>query len=337
MIPAGNIEVIYITDPVACTVSVVETSTNKRMATLFVAGFPQRVAIPPVKARALIIGGDENYNGFVLLVDTKTYEVTAEKVLVGQKPEGVAFATVHHNVYAYVANSRSNTVSVIQLTTGREISTPIPPPFTIRVGGQPIEVAVANKEFSKYVYVTCYEKNLVSIIDTGKNQVVRTVPVGAGPLGIALNPSETRAYVANYDGRSVSVIQIDRESTKNGKVLHELKVNQSPEEVIWTLLHDGRAPQEQVYVINQESDDPCNVSVISGFPHKVSKEFRVGRQLGGIAFTRAESAYVSVSDGSHSHISLIHSQHEREEKIRKRQIPPTYAKYPYHEKIPLNQ
>jgi YVTN family beta-propeller protein len=72
MTTVGNQEVIYLTDPIACTVSIVETSTNQVVATLFVGRFPRRVAILPIKARALIIGGGDNRNEFVLMVDTKT-------------------------------------------------------------------------------------------------------------------------------------------------------------------------------------------------------------------------------------------------------------------------
>jgi GTP cyclohydrolase III len=39
MTTVRNQEVIYITDPVACTVSIVEMSTNQVAATLFVGGF----------------------------------------------------------------------------------------------------------------------------------------------------------------------------------------------------------------------------------------------------------------------------------------------------------
>ncbi len=38
------------------------------------------------------------------------------------------------------------------------------------------------------------------------NTVVATVAVGTNPQGVAVNPAGTRAYVANFDSNSVSVI-----------------------------------------------------------------------------------------------------------------------------------
>jgi hypothetical protein len=61
-----------ITDSIACTVSIVETSTNQMVTALFVEEFPQRVAIPSVEARTLIIGGGDNNNGFVLMIDARS-------------------------------------------------------------------------------------------------------------------------------------------------------------------------------------------------------------------------------------------------------------------------
>jgi YVTN family beta-propeller protein len=44
------------------------------------------------------------------------------------------------------------------------------------------------------------------VIDTSTNSVTATIAVGDGPLGIAVDPEENRAYVANYFDNAVSVI-----------------------------------------------------------------------------------------------------------------------------------
>ena len=45
------------------------------------------------------------------------------------------------------------------------------------------------------VYVTNFLDNTVSVIDSGSNTVVATIVVGGSPLGIAITPDGTRAYV----------------------------------------------------------------------------------------------------------------------------------------------
>jgi YVTN family beta-propeller protein len=54
--------------------------------------------------------------------------------------------------------------------------------------------------------VTINFPNNVSVIDTATNTVVATIPVGMGPIGIAITPDGTRAYVTNDVSNTVSVI-----------------------------------------------------------------------------------------------------------------------------------
>jgi YVTN family beta-propeller protein len=44
------------------------------------------------------------------------------------------------------------------------------------------------------------------VIDTAANAVVATIPVGASPLGVAVSADGRAAYVTNYSGSSVSII-----------------------------------------------------------------------------------------------------------------------------------
>ncbi len=51
-----------------------------------------------------------------------------------------------------------------------------------------------------YVYVTNDNDSTVSVIDPAGNTVVATVPVGSGPIGVAVSPNGRRVYVANLCG-----------------------------------------------------------------------------------------------------------------------------------------
>ena len=46
----------------------------------------------------------------------------------------------------------------------------------------------------------------MSVIDTATNTVTATITVGAGPVGVAVSPDGTRAYVTNLGDDTVSVI-----------------------------------------------------------------------------------------------------------------------------------
>ena len=54
----------------------------------------------------------------------------------------------------------------------------------------------------------------VSVIDIATNAVFATIPVSIDPLGIAITPGGTRAYVVNYGDKSVSVIDGHAHTTR---------------------------------------------------------------------------------------------------------------------------
>jgi len=107
---------------------------------------------------------------------------------------------------AYIANSGSNNVSVIDSSTNSVVA-------LIPVGNKPYGVAV-NPSGTR-VYVSNSGGNSVSVIDTSTNTVVATVAVGSSPKGVAINPAGTRVYVANFNSNSVSVIDTSTNSVIN--------------------------------------------------------------------------------------------------------------------------
>ena len=113
----------------------------------------------------------------------------------GINPVGVTFDS--SNGYVYVANDRSNSVSVINGTTNTVID-------TIGVGSGPY--AVAFDSSNGYVYVTNKGSNSVSVINGATNKVIDTIAVGYYPIGVAFDSSNGYLYVADSGTYVVSVI-----------------------------------------------------------------------------------------------------------------------------------
>lgn len=59
---------------------------------------------------------------------------------------------------------------------------------------------------TSYAYVTNNADNTVSVINVTTNLVVKTIPVGSMPYGVAVNQAGTAAYVTNSGTNTVSVI-----------------------------------------------------------------------------------------------------------------------------------
>lgn len=84
-----------------------------------------------------------------------------------------------------------------------------------------------------FAYVAAFETNTVSVIDVASHTVIATVPVGAGPFGVAATPDGRFVYVTNINANSVSVID-----TSSNTVVATVPVGPSPFGVAVT--PDGR-------------------------------------------------------------------------------------------------
>jgi YVTN family beta-propeller protein len=101
---------------------------------------------------------------------------------------------------AFITNSDSDTVSVIDIQTNKVIA-------TIPVGVSPDGVAVTS-DYRKVYVANFNEPGTVSVIDTATNAVTATIPVGFFPFGVAATPDGRKVYVNNSGSipNSVSVI-----------------------------------------------------------------------------------------------------------------------------------
>src|ERR1019366_1445504 len=103
---------------------------------------------------------------------------------------------------AYVANSGSDTVSVIDTATDLVID-------TIAVGRIPNGIATTPNGVAVYVVNggSPGAAGSVSMIDTTTNTVRATVPVGSNPYGVTVAPDGSLVYVANSNSGTLSVIE----------------------------------------------------------------------------------------------------------------------------------
>ena len=95
---------------------------------------------------------------------------------------------------------------------------------------------------SKFAYITNEAGNSVSVIDIPTDTVIATIPVGTGPVGVAVSPDGTKVYVPNNGNNNVSVI-----STATNTVIASVPVGDFPLGVAFT--PDGT----KVYVTNYQA------------------------------------------------------------------------------------
>ncbi|MGH3921466.1 MAG: YncE family protein [Pseudonocardiaceae bacterium] len=133
------------------------------------------------------------------MIDTTTNTVIAT-IPVGNDPTLMAVAPNGSRVY--VANSNSDTVSVIDTATNTVIA-------TIRVGKIEVASGVAVAPNGRYVYVSNLDLatgtvGVLSVIDTVTNTLVTATP--AGPKTGFVAVTTRNVYVTNVGSNTVSVI-----------------------------------------------------------------------------------------------------------------------------------
>jgi YVTN family beta-propeller protein len=105
----------------------------------------------------------------------------------------------HYREYAYIADSGSNTVTVLDIVNLRT-------DHVLRVGSHPTGVA-ANPARNE-VYAVNSGSASVSVINAETNQVIATIPVKRDPYFLSVDAKGERGYVANSGSNSVSVLDL---------------------------------------------------------------------------------------------------------------------------------
>lgn len=162
-----------------------------------------RINFTTPKGKLKFVQGGVSVGGNSLVSVGSTDNRILSRATVGTSPWGVdtGGAETVQAGRAFVANSGSGTVSVVQVGTDTVLQ-------TVTVGAGPRHVAIAGPIGSQLAFVTNFFGDSVSVVDVEDFRLIDTIPVGDGPIGIGLVgvPGSEFAYVANFNADTVSVI-----------------------------------------------------------------------------------------------------------------------------------
>jgi len=160
---------------------------------------------------------------------------------------------------------------------------------TIALGSQPFGLTVSSDGSRLYVSTTA---GTVIVINTSGNTVIATIPVGSQPDGICINPSSGLLYVANNQSNNISVV-----NTVSNTVVTTIPDGGGPADV--AISPDGSL----LYVTNYNSN---NVWVINTANNVLVATIPVGTNPNRIALSPDGSvAYVANYGGAD--ISVINT------------------------------
>jgi len=190
----------------------------------------------------------------------------------GTSPNRIAINPETNKIY--VANSGSNTVSVIDGYDNKINYIP--------VKRYPTGIAI-NPETNK-IYVANSGSNTVSVIDANNNNKLYDIAVGKYPSGVAAGTLKGNIYVINYHSNTVSTIN----GSSDKKVSNDISVGKNPYDI-------EVSPRDKIYVANH---DDGTVSVINGRNNtELGKDIPVGKGPYYIAInSNTDKIYVANHD-----------------------------------------
>jgi len=228
---------------------------------------------------------------------------------------------------AYVVNTGDNNIQIIDLNSLKQTG-------LINTGDNTGPERIAFGDDNK-AYISCLYTNSVKIADVASQKVTKDIPVGVGPMGVAV--AGKKAYVCNsaydfasnsYGKGTVSVIDLSTDTvTKNVEVgINPLEAVTAGSKVVILCVGNYADVMGKLYIIDSTSDtviktvdlgtspsgiavSPKNVAYITTFGGLVSVDISSGVIThtaeapltdfaggSGIAFSKDGKAYICVAD-----------------------------------------
>ena len=270
----------YVTNEDGNSVSVINLKTRRVTATIGVGTAPRGVAVSPDNRRVYVAnnGGDAQRLGTVSVIDAQAQRVLSTSTVLAS-PENLAISPDGARLWVTGNNGAPRaTVEFYDLPGMRAASGLQPPSADPNVGAD--GVAVVDSFRGTRIWAVSYPSlGLVNFWDQGCVTNCRfDVLVGSNPQGVGFDIAGNRAYVANADSDSLSVIDL---ATRVVSV--NIPVGGSP--------YGVAVSRTKAFVTNFESD---TVSVIDLATNTVVQEVPVGDGPSGIAISaRSGSVYVT--------------------------------------------
>jgi YVTN family beta-propeller protein len=259
--PANFREFAYVTNGGSNTVSVLDLVNLRQDRVLAVGQEPSGVAVNPVRNEVYVVNsGSTGGNGSVSVIDAAKNQVVAT-IPVHRRPYFIDVDSEGRR--GYVANSGSNTVSVLDLDQRREIG-------VIGVGEAPGLARISPDR--KSLAVTNRAGGSVSIVDP---QAMRVRAVFSGcpqATDAVILPDSSKAFVACSGGHQVMAIGLARPESADDaehadRLLAFLDVGKTPVQL--AMKPDGG----EIFVSNFDSD---SISEIATGTNEVGGAYLVG-------------------------------------------------------------
>jgi YVTN family beta-propeller protein len=227
---AGSGQIAAATHIISRNAAILDLQTGAARAWVHTGDRPLGVAITPDGQYAVVANGDEpaagGQRGTVSIIDLST-DTVVRTLVTHDRPGPVRVSPDGQRAYV-VTIAGTDLVYFIQLAGANSSILSSTPSGNIGSWGAPAYTAFSGVELSHdgsiFAVAASFDDRL-NLFDTATRTQIASVPVGAFPFTVAFNPAGTRAYVANGNGGSISVVNI---AGANSSVIATVPVGERP-------------------------------------------------------------------------------------------------------------
>jgi YVTN family beta-propeller protein len=272
----------YVSNSGSDSVSVIDTTTNKVVATIPTGKAPVNPTFTPDRQHVYV---SNSQGGTLTVIDVKTNQTTTIPGG-GDRPSGLAFSPDASTLFVSLISqdySSPGSVVSIKLRTG-EVSPPIP------MGADPERIALTPD--GQRLFVDNLLDGTMAVVDTASSKVVATLMLGSEPFNPLVSPDGTLVYVGVMSAHHIAVID-----TKTNQILRTIPAD-SPNGMTFSVdfqsLFVSNALSGTVQEVSLTTNDVVKTQTVGGLPGNVA----LGPDGKHVYMVRPEGTTVEVLDSS---------------------------------------
>ncbi len=204
---------LFVANEDSASATVIDLDSGAIRARVPVGKEPEGVRVAPGGKWVLVTNESDNS---VSVIDAKSLKVV-QSVTVGKRPRDIAFTPDGRT--AYVSGEFDSSLYRIHVPEGEPVER------LMQFGKDQRPMSVRLDAQRKRVYVSTGRGGNVAVVDISATtpKLIREIPVGTRPWGMALSADGTRLYTANGPSNDVSVVD-----TTTLEVIKRIPVGKSP-------------------------------------------------------------------------------------------------------------